>query len=189
MSVEKNPNWFDSLEMYTWLSDTQFPYASEDAMLQYISAKWPEALQKRISIDKTIPQSYAHWWVKCRMNYMQDKKPKAVYEYIEYWRPAASDWLETKSDSDEDIIAMMKTWLDMLFIDITTFEDERHRDGVPRLYADGTVLFKTRPKSKKATRRVTVQFVVQQGQQIFEERGFTEGLTWWNNECKLIKSL
>lgn len=189
MSVEKNPIWFQSIEMYTWLSDTQFPTSNEEAMLQYIRAKWPEAMDKRIVIDKSIPQSYAHWWTKCRVSYSQDRKPVAVYELIEYWRPVASAWLEIKSDSDEDIIAMFKTWLDLLLIDITTFDDEHHRKGVPRLYPDGSMLFVKRASSKKATRRATVQFIIKQGQKIFEERGFTEGLEWWNNECKMINSL
>jgi len=188
MSVEKNPVWFQSPEMNNWLSDPLFPY-TETAMLQYIEVKWPEALVNRVVIDKSIPQSYAHWWVKCRVRYSQERKPDAVYNLIEHWRPVASAWLETKSDSDEDIIAMFKTWLDLLFIDMTAFDDERHRAGVPRLYPDGSVLTSKRHSSKKATRRATVLFIAQQGQAIFEERGFTEGLEWWNNECKLIKSL
>lgn len=188
MNVVKNPAWFDSPEMNTWLSDTQFPL-SEHAMLQYIRAKWPEALQRRVVLDKSIPQSYAHWWVKCRVQYTQEQKPTPMYVLIEFWRPVASAWLDTVSDSDEDILAMFRTWLDLLFVDITTFDDEHHRDGVPRLYPDGTVICKKRPGSKKATRRATVDFIVQQGRQIFEERGFTEGLAWWNDECKLVNSL
>ena len=187
--VQTNPVWFDSPEMYTWLSDTQFPHTTEAEMLQYIRAKWPEAMAKRVVIDKSIPQSYAHWWTKCRARYRTDQKPEAVYDLIEYWRPVASDWLEIKSDSDEDIIAMFKTWLDLLFIDITAFEDEHHREGVPRVYPDGAVLFVKRSATKKATRRATVRFIVQQGQRIFEERGFEEGLQWWNEECKMISSL
>lgn len=186
MSVVKNPVWFDSPEMNTWLSDVHFPL-TEEAMLQYIRAKWPGALEKRVVVDHTIPQSYAHWWVKCRVRYRQNHKPNARYTRIEYWRPAAAAWLD--SDSDEDILAMFRTWLDLLLIDITTFDDEHHREGVPRLYPDGAVLCVKRPGSKKATRRATVHFVVQQGRQIFEERGFTEGLAWWIEECKLVNSL
>jgi len=188
MSVVTAPSWFATEEMNTWLWDTEFPY-TEHAMLQYIRAKWPEALQKRIVMDKSIPQSYAHWWVKCRVRYGSERKPEAVYDLIEYWRPVASAWLDIDSDSDEDILAMFHTWLDMLFIDITTFDDEHHREGVPRLYPDGRIRHVKTPNSKKATRRATVHFIVAQGQAIFQERGFTEGLEWWNNECKFFNSL
>lgn len=198
-------NWLTEEETFVWLADDNLPQRNVQHMLQYIRAKWPEALEKRVLLDGQMPQSFAHWWANSRV---ADPEP-FEYEFIEHWRPVAYTWQETDASltppqsprggtkrpdrydavSDEDIIGMFKTWLDLLFVDITSFEDEHHTEGVPRLYNDGKIHYVKSPATKRATKRATVNYIVKQGEAIFEERGFTEGTEWWKNECKLIKSL
>ena len=84
---------------------------------------------------------------------------------------------------------MFKTWLDLLFIDITSFEDEGHREGVPRLYNKAVILFLENAQQKRASRRETVKYIIQQGIDIFQERGFVKGLEWWSKDCKLMNTL
>ena len=86
---------------------------------------------------------------------------------------------------------MFKTWLDLLFIDITSFEDEGHREGVPRLYyikGEANIYVKN-AQQKRASRRETVKYIIQQGIDIFQERGFVKGLEWWSKDCKLMNTL
>lgn len=199
-------NWLTEEETFEWLSDANLPGENARDMLQYIQAKWPNAFKKRIVLDGQMPQSFAHWWVNSRAS---DPEP-FKYEFIEYWRPIAFAWQETDASitppqsprggatktrdrynavRDEDVIAMFKTWLDLLFVDITSFEDEHHTEGVPRLYDDGKIHYLKISDKKRATKRATVKYIVKQGAAIFKERGFTEGHEWWENECKLITSL
>jgi hypothetical protein len=198
-------NWITEEETFEWLSDDNLPQRNVQHMLQYIRVKWPEAFEKLVHIDGKIPQSFAHWWAHSRA-----ADPEAFqYEFIEYWRPVAYAWQGTDASltppqsprgrtktndrygaaTDEDIIAMFKTWLDLLLIDITSFEDEHHTDGVPRLYDDGKIRYVKFSGARRATKRATVGYIVEQGVTIFNERGFTEGIDWWKEECKLIKSL
>ena len=196
-------NWLTEEETFEWLSDANLPGENAQNMLEYIRAKWPDAFKKRVVLDSQMPQSFAHWWVNSRV-----ADPETFeYEFIEHWRPVAYAWQETQETppqsprgasktrdrynavKDEDVIAMFKTWLDLLFVDITSFEDEHHTEGVPRLYEDGKIHYIKIPDKKRATKRATVNYIVKQGAAIFEERGFTEGHEWWKKECKLIKSL
>ena len=88
---------------------------------------------------------------------------------------------------------MFKTWLDLLFIDITSFDDEGHREGVPRLYNKADIFLENvqqkRASQKRASRRETVKYIIQQGIDIFQERGFVKGLEWWSKDCKLMNTL
>jgi len=179
-------NWLEQEETFEWLSETDLPASNSHNMLRYIRVKWPEAFQKPAPVHGKMPQSFAHWWVYSRLSDPQPFK----YPTIEYWSSISSDW--QGSGTGADIIAMFKTWLDMLFIDITSFEDENHREGVPRLYnisGQARIYCVKNAKQKRASRRLTAKYIVQQGMGIFQERGFTEGLEWWVQECKLIKSL
>lgn len=179
-------NWFEQEETFEWLSDTDLPASGSRNMLRYIRAKWPSAFQKQAPVADQMPQSFAHWWVYSRISDVVPFK----YPTIEYWSSTASDW--QGKGTGADIIAMFKTWFDLLLIDITSFEDEHHREGVPRLYnIDGQahIYYYKNVKKKRASRRLTVKYIVEQGMGIFQERGFTEGLEWWTKECKLIKSL
>ena len=196
-------NWLTEEETFVWLADDNLPQRNVQRMLQYIRAKWPKTFEKIIQIDGQMPQSFAHWWVNSRVA----DPEQFEYEFIEYWRPVAYAWQGdalTPSQSprggtkrpdryntvaDEDIIGMFKTWLDLLLIDITSFEDEHHTKGVPRLYDDRKIHYVKFSGARRATKRATVNYIVKQGAAIFEERGFTEGTEWWKNECKLIKSL
>ena len=198
-------NWLTEEETFVWLSDINLPSHNARNMLKYIRAKWPDTFKKRIQLSDQIPQSFAHWWVYSRTH---DPEP-FEYEFIEYWRPVAYAWssgddTQTPPQSprggdgrqqrytsipDEDIIAMFKTWLDLLLVDMTSFDDEHHTEGVPRLYSDGKIRYNKTSGTRRATKRATVGYIVKQAANIFEERGFTEGLEWWNNECKLILSL
>jgi len=198
-------NWLTEEETFEWLSDDNLPQRNVHHMLLYIRAKWPKAFEKRVLLDGQMPQSFAHWWANSRA---ADPEP-FQYEFIEHWRPVAYAWQGTDASltppqsprggtkrpdrygaaTDEDIIAMFKTWLDLLLIDITSFEDEHHTEGVPRLYDDGKIHYVKFSGARRATKRATVGYIVNQGVTIFEERGFTEGINWWKEECNLIKSL
>jgi len=196
-------NWLTEEETFEWLSDDNLPQRGVHHMLRYIRVKWPKAFEKRVLLDGQMPQSFAHWWSNSRA---VDPEP-FQYEFIEHWRPVAYVWQDTQetppqsprggakrpdrydATTDEDIIAMFKTWLDLLLVDITSFSDEHHTEGVPRLYDDGKIHYSKLSNQKRATKRATVKYIVKQGAAIFEERGFTEGTEWWKNECKLIKSL
>lgn len=197
-------NWLEEEETFDWLADANLPFHNARNMLKYIRTKWPDAFKKRIQLPNQMPQSFAHWWVYSRTH---DPEP-FKYEFIEYWRPVAYAWqggdeIQTPpqsprggdkrqrytSLSDEDVIAMFKTWLDLLLIDISSFDDEHHTEGVPRLYSDGKIRYTKTSGARRATKRATVEYIIAQAVAIFEERGFTEGLEWWSNECKLIKSL
>lgn len=198
-------NWLTEEETFEWLSEPDMPKRDKQRMLQYIRAKWPESFQKKVLLDGQMPQSFAHWWVYSRV-----AEPAPIkYVVIESWRPVAYSWQGTDASptppqsprgetkrpdrynaaSDEDIIGMFKTWLDLLFVDITSIEDEYHTEGVPRLYDDGKIHYVKVSGARRATKRSTVDYIVKQGASIFEERGFAEGLEWWNKDCKIIKSL
>lgn len=171
MTVVRNPNWLASEEMVTWLSDTDFPYTTIEQMLEYIRIKWPVAFENVVLLDNKMPQSYAHWWCHCRANYRKTKE--AVPKY--------------RGGSTEQISTYL-TWLDMLAIDISILKDEIHHEGVPRLYGNEILFFKGDP-TKRHSRRATVKFIVNQGNKVFEQRGFFEGLQWWKKQCQIVTSL
>lgn len=184
--------WINKDETYEWLSDTHLPTSDLPSMLRYIRAKWNDAFQRQIENDGEMPQSFAHWWVHSRLS--GDGQVK--YPTIEHWRQKSQAWRNSGTGADmrnsgtgADIIAMFKTWLDLLFIDITSFEDEGHREGVPRLYNKAGILFLENAQQKRASRRETVKYIIQQGIDIFQERGFVKGLEWWSKDCKLMNTL
>jgi len=167
-------------------------------MLRYIRAKWNDAFQRQlVEKDGEMPQSFAHWWVHSRLSEGEPFK----YPTIEHWRQwliKSQAWRNSGTGADmrnsgtgADIIAMFKTWLDLLFIDITSFEDEGHREGVPRLYyiKGEAHIYVKNAQQKRASRRETVKYIIQQGIDIFQERGFVKGLEWWSKDCKLMNTL
>ena len=184
------PKWIDRDETYEWLSDTHLPTSDPPSMLRYIRAKWNDAFQRQIENVGEMPQSFAHWWVHSRLS----RNGTVKYPTIEYWRQwsiKSQAW--ENSGTGADIIAMFKTGLDLLFIDITSFEDEGHREGVPRLYNKADIFLENvqqkRASQKRASRRETVKYIIQQGIDIFQERGFVKGLEWWSKDCKLMNTL
>lgn len=184
MSSEENTDWIhDKTE---WLKDKHFPYESIASMLTYLRTKSPESFIERVEGNSTaeMPQSYAHWWC----NKLAVKKGLETYPLMERWRKRANAWWEKEDAEDAEIIAMFQTWLDLLFIDLTTFpESEMHRKGVPILYRDWTISCDIKIAGKKrARRRRAVRYIVDSVNDIFKERGYTEGLQWWEDESKLI---
>jgi len=179
-------DWINADETYEWLSDTHLPTSDPPSMLRYIRAKWNDAFQRQlVEKDGEMPQSFAHWWVHSRLSEGRPFK----YPTIEHWSTKSQAWQE--SGTGADIIAMFKTWLDLLFIDITSFEDEGHREGVPRLYyiKGEAHIYVKNAQQKRASRRETVKYIIQQGIDIFQERGFVKGLEWWSKDCKLMNTL
>lgn len=185
MTESNMTKWINRDETYEWLSDTHLPTSDPPSMLRYIRAKWNEAYQRQIKNEGEMPQSFAHWWVHSRLSSNgTDKYP--TIEHWRRWRTTSREW--GNSETGADIIAMFKTWLDLLFIDITSFEDEGHREGVPRLYNTADI-FLENDQQKRASRRETVKYIIQQGIDIFQERGFVKGLEWWSKDCKLMNTL
>ena len=179
-SIIHNPDWFTSKEMSTWLSDIRFPYTSVEQMLQYVRLRWPDAFKQIVLIDKQLPQSYAHWWCHCRVNYSQNKQASPQYNTIAKW--------EQTGKEQTTIISDILVWLDMLYIDIAMLPDEMHREGVPRLYENQILVSKGGPKQRHS-RRETVVYLINAGHDIFKERGFTQGLQWWEEQCQFISHL
>lgn len=175
MTTTLNPNWLASKEMTDWLGDVDFPYTTAQAMIRYIRVQWPTLSRNMVIMDGQLPQSYVYWWCHCRENYRQTRVATPTYQCFEKW-------------NNPDIVSTFLTWLDLLYIDITILNDEMHREGVPRLYGEHVLFVKSDPE-KRRTRRETVQYIVTQGSVIFKERGFTEGLHWWEEKCTLTKSL
>ena len=171
MAIVQNPDWLHSIEMTTWLTDTNFPYTTVEQMLKYIGLKWPNAFERVVLLDNEMPQSYAHWGCHCRANYRKTKE--AIPRYTQ---------------NPTDTISKYLLWLDMLVIDISILKDEIHHEGVPRLYGNEILFVKGDP-TKRHSRRETVKFIVEQGSELFKERGFYEGLQWWEKQCKIVTSL
>lgn len=181
MSVVNNPNWLTSKETTTWLTDVDFPYTTVEHMIQYIRIKWPLAFQSIVLQDNEMPQSYAHWWCHCRAQYRKTKEALPKYTRLVTLE-------EQYGKTHTEILSDFLVWLDMLFVDISMLKDEIHHEGVPRLYGN-EILFQKGDPTNRRSRRDTVKFIVHTGTEIFEERGFIEGLQWWNKQCERVISL
>jgi len=115
------------------------------------------------------------------VNYRKNKKTVPKYTHL-------STLEEQYGKPPTEIISDFLIWLDMLFVDISMLKDEIHHEGVPRLYGN-EILFQKGDPTNRRSRRDTVKFIVHTGTEIFEERGFIEGLQWWNKQCERVISL
>jgi len=179
--VEPPPSdWFHTVEVDTWLKDRKLPTNSVPAMLKYINLHFQQDNPFRIVDNQILPQSYAHWWCYSRPITGQERRPlRPIYPRLEHWKQIAEDHKGT--NTVDDIFALIYNWLDILSLDLLVMDNENWREGVPRLVGSNIVLVNhTQLKSRKET----VRYLIKEGASIFEERGWKQGLEYWNTDCK-----
>ncbi len=188
MNPRKVPKrWFDTLEMAAvvdWLSDENFPIDTAENMVTHLRHKRvPEFNQ--LLIDKThFPQSFVHWWCHMRVARRINLNTPA-YAHMDKWLPRVMVW-KKKAARPEDVIGTFKIWLDILFLDVSMYEDETHRPRVPRRVGDD---IQWDGESTDYTRVDTIKYIMDQGLAIFKERGWKDGASYWKRECKKYLSL
>ena len=70
-----------------------------------------------------------------------------------------------------DIFGTFKAWLDILFVDMTVYDDEEQRDGVPRR-SDDIIVWSGDDMDVKS-RKETMNYIICQGLSIMEERALS----------------
>jgi len=175
-----------------WLADVRCPMGddhSKEDVLQFLKQKKdPELQHFVVETDDELPQSFAHWWL-----YMRDAWRTALaadegtddiypnYPTLEKWLSVVEDWKTPDEVTHADIFGTFKAWLDILFLDMAVYANEEQRDGVPRRFGD-VVVWEAR--EGVGTRKETMDFVIREGLNIMQERGWTDGYEYWKNECK-----
>lgn len=179
-------------EIQTWLNDIHLPYNDPILAVRYISNTKTKLFQQMVVEHEEMPQSYVHWWC-----YMRQARRQGFFSYPIYqkWIEILNQWNETHeavesktSQSKLDYVAMFAMftcWLDMLYLDLTIYDDEGQRPSMPRLYADGIHWQGGQQQAK--SRRETIEFIIQQSSMIFKERGWNEGLQYWLENTKKYK--
>ena len=175
-----------------WMSNPSFPYDSVVDMIAYMrktpNMKW--ALNMMVVDENggtTMPQSYAHWW--CHSRKVFPKKWISKYATIEKWSPSCILFFPDKIIiNDSDVIAMLKTWIDMIRLDIRLYNDEGYRKGMPRLTKDQTIemVEEARDVDDGPTRMDTLAFIIEECTSIFSERGWLQGMAYWQEYVNTI---
>lgn len=173
-------NWLSTPEIDKWLRHRDFPYDTVPHMLMYIRHHFGQAtLEQLVETDNGFPQSYAHWWCNCRMRQLLPPETQSTYPALRKWSTLAL--AHSGSGTVEAVFALLYNWLDTLSLDRLLFSDEQHRDQVPRLSQGQIVLEKV---VNMETRKSTVDYLVEQGRDIFQERGWTVGENFWVEHCQ-----
>ena len=175
-----------------WLSDPSFPYDSVDNMIAYMrktpNMAWAlDTIVVDESNDLTMPQSYAHWW--CHSRQVYPKKWMSDYATILKWKPTCQIFFPDRTIvSDSDVFAMLKTWIDMIRLDIRLYNDEGYRKGIPRLTKnqDIELVDNIRDADDGPTRMDTLAFIIQECTSLFSERGWVQGIDYWNTYVNTI---
>lgn len=179
-----NVTWRESLDsppVSDWLDDIRFPYQSAQEMIEFLKSKGDPALSDMLQMNDEMPQSFAHWWCFLREQHQQRGIGEPLYPRLEYWRPIAEDWRKEHATS-VDVIATFIVWMDILLVDLVTYDDEEQRTNVPR--KNNNSLVWNSATEEIATRKDTLTFLMEEARACFQERGFTEGETYWNEKCK-----
>lgn len=177
----KNPmkapprDWFKTPEVRTWLRDRQLPTNSVPKMLKYIRIHFKGDNPFRIVDNGIFPQSYAHWWC----NYRPRTGSQPCYPILEKWQAMATEYKGL--DTVADVFALIYHWLDILSLDRLLIDNEQQREGVPRLSA-GVIVFDS--SERVSSRQETMKYLIKEGASIFSERGWSQGLEYWNTDCK-----
>jgi len=177
--------WFDTLEMpeiVEWLSDKNFPYDNAYHMVSYLKRKRAAGFERVVLDTSQVPQSFVHWW--CHMRVARRTGLRVPeYTHMQKWLPRITKWKKGPA-RPEDVIGTFKVWLDILFLDISMYEDEFKRPNVPRRAGDDDIQWDEDGALAEYTRVETVQYVMNQGLAIFKERGWKDGASYWKRECK-----
>ena len=179
-----NATWvqtLDSAPVSNWLDDIRFPYESAEKMIEYLKSKQDPSLSNMIQMNNEMPQSFAHWWCYLREQHHQRVIGEPLYPRLEHWRPIVFKWRQEHATS-VDVIATFVLWMDLLLVDLVTYDDEDQRPNVPRKTNHGIVWNTT--SQEIGTRKETMTFLMDEARACMQERGFKEGETYWNEKCK-----
>lgn len=168
-------DWFETPEVQTWLRDRQLPTTSVPNMLKYIRIHFKGDNPFRIVDNGVFPQSYAHWWCK----YRPRTGSQPCYPILEKWQAMAEDYKGL--DTVAAVFALMYNWLDILSLDLLIIDNEQQREGVPRL-SEGAIVFDS--SEPVNSRQETIKYLIKEGASIFSERGWNQGLEYWNTDCR-----
>lgn len=173
----------DTLPVSKWLADDRLPIDAAPAeMILYIKSKFSDDFGHILLKENTLPQDFVHWW--CHMaKYDPEDKPVSIYPTLSWWIPIIGKWLG-RNASASDVFGTFRAWLDILFLDQTVYQNEHVRLNVPRKYKR-TIHWIKQPGNKIPESRLsTMNYIIEQGLGIFEERGWTEGYNYWKEETK-----
>jgi hypothetical protein len=194
MSFEHVPeNWLGTMEkdimVKKWLQNTEHTFPTTDlaSMISYIKRHYSKDLSRMVVFEDGIPQSFVHWWCygllsmigsthldqypvmkKCMTNIREDHENFYVTEHL----------------TESGVISVFKTWLSILYTDIVLYNNETPRKNVPRLYCGKVICL---ARGMPMSRRKTMKFIMDEGLEIFKERGFQEGEEYWIEICKKYK--
>ena len=194
MSFEHVPeNWLGTMEkdimVKKWLQNTEHTFPTTDlaSMISYIKRHYSKDLSRMVVFEGGIPQSFAHWWChgllsmigsthldhypvmkKCMANIREDHEHFYVTEHL----------------TESGVISVLKTWLSILYTDIVLYTNETPRKNVPRLYCGKVICL---ARGMPMSRRKTMKFIMDEGLEIFKERGFQDGEEYWIELCKKYK--
>ena len=200
-SDEKVPDdWLDTLDeppVSNWFDNENYPMdRSKEDIIKFLKQKKDPALGRFVTEDDDdLPQSFVHWWLYTRdarrIATANDEEPEDAwpeYPTLEKWLPIVEEWKTKNAEDDEiddvthaDIFGTFKAWLDILFVDISVYDNEDQRDSVPRRLDDIVVW---EDAAEVRTRKETMDFIICEGLKIMKERGWTDGYDYWKKECK-----
>jgi hypothetical protein len=201
-SDEKVPdNWLDTLDkppVSVWFDNENYPMdRSKEDIIKFLKQKKDTALGRFVTEDvDDLPQSFVHWWLYTRDarrtanangEELDDARPE--YPTLVKWLLIVQEWKTQNAEDDvtkddvthADIFGTFKAWLDILFVDMTVYDNEDQRKGVPRRI-DNTVMWESQARVR--TRKETMDFIICEGLKIMKERGWTDGYDYWKRECK-----
>lgn len=206
-SDEKVPgDWLQTLDVPPvsgWFDNENYPMdRSKEDIIKFLKQKKDTALGRFVTENNNdLPQSYVHWWLYTRdarrtanangkdANGKEPDDARPEYPTLEKWLPIVGKWKTQNAEDDvthadvthADIFGTFKAWLDILFVDMTVYDNEDQRKGVPRRI-DNTVMWE--PQARVLTRKETMDFIICEGLKIMKERGWTDGYDYWKRECK-----
>lgn len=194
MSFEDVPlKWIDTLEndkmvrKWTQKTDDVMPVDSPNNIISYIKRHFGSDLNRIIVSESSIPQSFVHWWSRMffdRLEGFTTAQYPCILKWIKDIKRDHPTFYKSDTISEVGVISVLTTWMDILYTDMILYEDENTRSNVPRLYC-GKILCKHR--EKPMSRAQTLQFIMEEGHKIFEERGFNEGIEYWKALCNKYK--
>jgi len=181
-------------DVQAWTASPHFPDTLPQ-MLQFIHTHHSKATDRML--DSSLPQSFVHWWcnvrttrrsvVKDTLDGTEENPPQweidipPRYPNLLRWHRIIAEHHQSLIPtelSDTDVITVFITWMGQLQTDIVLFDNEEGRATLPRLQED-TI----KCGGSHTTRRQTIDYIKKEGALIFKERGFKEGVQYWNTLC------
>lgn len=161
----------DLLTLFT--EDPSFPRDNIQNMVAHVKKKGVfNRLFQQTSPESREPMSIVHKWC---VDALKTLGVKDVFSHRAKWGAILN----------QDIVGISQqflAWLDLLQIDMLLFEDEGIRQGVPRLAGGHIVDTNYEDYTCLDSRHETQQFIIAEGVALFEERGWTDGLSIWREK-------